>query len=274
MGPIAFIPAAMPPDLAFALSLLFKMAITASFVIFASFTAERAGALMGAMVASLPISAGPAYVFLALDHDSSFIAAGALASLVSNVVTLLFALTYVMVAQRHAMPTSLAAALAIWLIAWLVFARVEWTFARAVLLTIAVLAVCLPLSSRYRHAPMPAPIRRWYDLPLRASLVAVLIGLVVTLGSRLGPTISGVLAVFPVVFTSLILILHPRVGGRANAAVIANAISGLPGFALALAALHLAAVPFGTPAALTFAFAIAVGRNLMVLTARRRGIPV
>ena len=262
----------MPPDLAFLLSLGLKMAVAASFVIFASFTAERAGPLIGAMVASLPISAGPAYVFLALDHDSSFIAASALWSLVSNAVTCLFALVYTAVAQRSGMWLSLAAALATWAAAWLVLAAVDWTFPRAFVLTVVVFAVCLPLSSRFRHASMPAPRRRWYDLPLRALLVAVLIGLVVTLAARLGPAVSGVLAAFPVVFTSLILILHPRVGGRANAAVIANAISGLPGFATALAVVHLAAVPLGTPAALTLALAIAIGWNLVVLTVRRRGI--
>lgn len=264
----------MTLDLAFLLGLALKMAVTAGFVMLASFIAVRAGPLMGAMVASLPVSAGPAYVFLALDHDNSFISESALWSFVSNAATCLFALVYTAVAQRGGMLASLAAALATWAAAWLVLATIDWTFLRASLLTIAVFAVCLPLSSRHRHAPMPVPTRRWYDLPLRAFLVAVLVCLVVTLGARLGPVVSGVLAAFPVVFTSLILILHPRVGGRANAAVIANAISGLPGFAIALATVHLAAVPFGAPAALTLALAISIGWNVMVWTARRRGIPI
>ncbi|MFN5406092.1 MAG: OsmC family peroxiredoxin, partial [Bradyrhizobium sp.] len=34
--------------------------------------------LLEALVATLPISAGPTYVFLALDHDAAFIAEGAL----------------------------------------------------------------------------------------------------------------------------------------------------------------------------------------------------
>lgn len=264
----------MTIDLAFLLGLALKMAVTAGFVMFASFMAERAGALMGAMVASLPVSAGPSYVFLTLDHDNSFISESALWSLVSNAATCLFALAYVAVAQRAGMLLSLATAMATWAVVWLVFAQIDWTFLRALVLMIVVLAVCLPLSSRYRHVPMPVPRRRWYDLPLRASLVALLVCLVVTLGSRLGPVVSGVLAAFPVVFTSLILILHPRVGGRPNAAVIANAISGLPGFAIALATVHLAAVPLGAPAALTLALAISIGWNVMVWTARRRGIPI
>ena len=55
----------MFPDLAFWLALLLKMAVTALFVIAASYAAERAGPVVGAMIATLPIAAGPAYFFLA-----------------------------------------------------------------------------------------------------------------------------------------------------------------------------------------------------------------
>jgi hypothetical protein len=64
----------MPPDLAFILMLGFRMAITAAFVVTASVITERSGPVIGALVATLPISAGPSYVFLALDHDADFIA--------------------------------------------------------------------------------------------------------------------------------------------------------------------------------------------------------
>ena len=38
-------------------------------------------AVIGALIATLPISAGPSYTFLALDHDAAFIAEGALSAL-------------------------------------------------------------------------------------------------------------------------------------------------------------------------------------------------
>lgn len=50
-----------------------KMAATAAVVVAASRLAERAGPLIGGMIATLPISAGPAYIFLALGHDLSLI---------------------------------------------------------------------------------------------------------------------------------------------------------------------------------------------------------
>ena len=80
----------------------------------------------------------------------------------------------------------------------------------------------------------------------------------VGLSAELGPILTGVLAVFPIVLTSLILIFEPRIGARPTAALIAQAIPGLGGFAVALAVLHGAAVPLGAPAALVLALALAV----------------
>jgi len=71
------------------------MAVTAAFVVSASIITERSGPVIGALIATLPISAGPSYVFLALDHDAAFIANGALASLPINAATIWLALTYV-----------------------------------------------------------------------------------------------------------------------------------------------------------------------------------
>ena len=89
----------MAPDAMFWLPLATKMAVTAAFLVAATLVAERAGPLVGGLVATLPISAGPAYAFLSLDHDAAFIAASATASLAANAVTGLFALCYMIFAQ-------------------------------------------------------------------------------------------------------------------------------------------------------------------------------
>jgi uncharacterized membrane protein (GlpM family) len=109
---------------------------------------------------------------------------------------------------------------------------------------------------------MPLITRRWYDIPLRAALVATLVAMVVTLSNVVGPRVSGVIALFPAVFTSLILILTPRIGGAATAAVLANGQWGLIGFGLAIIGLHLAAQPLGRAAALSLALATCVVWNL------------
>ena len=85
--------------------------------------------MIGALVATLPISAGPSYVFLALDHDAAFIAEGALASLPINAATIFLALTYVVLAQRHGVLVSCAAAVAVWIVLAAIMRSVHWSLA-------------------------------------------------------------------------------------------------------------------------------------------------
>ncbi len=251
----------MSPELVFILTLLLRMAVTAAFVVSASVITERSGPVIGALVATLPISAGPSYVFLALDHDANFIAAGALASLPINAATILLGLTYVVLAQRCSAAVSFAGAAVVWIALAALAAAVHWTLAGGVIVNAVTFAICLPLLRRYRHVKMPLITRRWYDIPLRASLVATLVATVVTLSGWVGPGISGTIALFPVVFSSMMLILHPRIGGPATAAVIANGGWGLMGFGIAIAVLHVAASRFGAAVALSLALAICVSWN-------------
>jgi hypothetical protein len=262
----------MSPDLYFAFTLIVKMAVTAAFLLMATITAERAGPLVGGLVATLPISAGPVYIFLALDHDAHFIAQSALGSLVSNSVNVVFALTYALLAQKRSLLISLAGAFAAWV--GLIWASgwIAWTLVSAITLNVVVIGVSFWLSAPLRHAPMPRVQRRWYDLVLRAAMVALLVGTVVTLSFHIGPTASGNLAVFPIVLTSIMIILHTRVGGPPTAAVMANAIIGLGGFGIAVIVLYLGAERLGLPAALTLALAASVGCNVFIYFARRRAL--
>ena len=260
------------PDLAFALILLLRMAVAAVFVVGASIITERAGPMIGALVATLPVATGPVYVFLALDHDAAFIAASALAALPINAATITYGLVYVMMAQRHGMMASFGAAMLTWLALASLAHSVTWSLDSALAVNALVCAICLPLSQRYRKVVMPPIRRRWYDIPLRALLVALMVATVVGLSNRLGPAVTGVLAVFPIVSSSLMLILHPRIGGRATAAVLANSVWGLAGFGLGLAMLYLVTPHLGTVTGLLLALAVCVVWNLGLWGFSRRGM--
>jgi hypothetical protein len=252
----------MSPDLTFILTLALRMAVTAAFVVSASVITERSGPVIGALVATLPISAGPSYVFLALDHDAAFIAEGALASLPINAVTIFLCLTYVVLAQRRSAAVSFAGAVTVWIVLAALSRTVHWSLAGGLIANAIAFAICLPLLRRFRHVKMPPIARRWYDIPLRALLVATLVATVVTLSKWIGPGVSGTIALFPVVFTSMMLILHPRIGGPATAAVLANSGWGLIGLGIAIAVLHLAALRFGSAVGLSLALATCVSWNL------------
>ena len=121
----------MSPDLYFALTLIVKMAVTAGFVVAATVTAERAGPVVGGLVATLPIGAGPVYVFLAMDHDPHFIAQSAIASLAINAANASLAIVYSLLAQKRSLTVSLCGAFAVWIVFALVIRSVDWTFLTA-----------------------------------------------------------------------------------------------------------------------------------------------
>src|SRR5277367_4787047 len=141
----------MSPELIFLLTLVLRMAITAAFVVTASVITERSGPVIGALVATLPISAGPTYVFLALDHDAAFIAQGALTSLPINAATILFGLTYVLLAQRRSVLVSWSIAAALWLVLAAFVHAVQWSLAGGLIANAIAFAICVPLMERFRH---------------------------------------------------------------------------------------------------------------------------
>ena len=250
------------------------MAVAAAFVVTASIIAERSGA--GDRRAdrdACRFRPGPSYVFLALDHDAAFIAESALASFPINAVTMFFCLTYVLLAQRQnaagqrrrrdrgvdrtrraGAPGAVDAS-----------GGLDRECHRLRDLHPAV-------HSAFSMSKMPLITRRWYDIPLRATMVATLVRIVVSLSRWVGPFVSGTIALFPVVLTSMTLILHPRIGGPATAAVIANGGWGMMGFGIAIAVLNLTAIPLGSAAALSLALATCVVWNLMLWWLGRRKI--
>ncbi len=259
----------MSPEVYFTVTLIVRMAVTAAFLLAATVTAERAGPLIGGLVATLPISAGPIYIFLAIDHGAHFVGESAIGSLVGNAINVVFALTYALLAQRRSLAISLSGAFVLWVsLTWLTN-HTTWSLPVAIALNVVVLGVALVLTARLRHIKAPQVKARWHDLVMRAAMVALLVGVVVTLSYHIGPAASGNLAVFPIVLTSIIFILHRRVGGPATAAVMANAIIGLSGFGVACIVLNLTADPLGAALALSLTLAVSFGYNLIVFFARR-----
>jgi hypothetical protein len=252
-------------------ALLAKMATSACVVVIASLVVERSGPLLGALVATLPISMGPAYLFLGMEHGAAFVSAAALASLPSVAGVGALVATYVVLAQRHGLALSLGAGLVGWLVVAVAGRAWAGTLPAAVMLNLVVYAAGILAVRAYRAGgAAAAPGKRWWDVPLRAAAVMAMIGATVLLGRIAGPEAAGVAALAPVVFASLAVILHPRLGGKPSAAVLANSMAPMVGFVGALSLLHLGAVPLGLPVALTAALVTCVGWNLAMFAWARR----
>ena len=237
---------AMLADPFFWYAVALKAAMTATIVIVASVAAERSGPFLAALIASLPTAAGAAYIILALEHPPAFIAAGAVGSMAANAAVAIFALTYAALAQRHGIVLSIGAATLVWFLAAMLLQSLQWTPASALALNAIVFACTIPLSARYRAAVASQSIkRRGYDLPLRAAAVAVVVAVVTTASHWIGSFASGVFAIFPIVMGSLVVVIHPRVGGKAAAAVFAHAQPALVGLCLGFLGVHYLAEVVG-----------------------------
>ena len=254
---------------------LVRALTTALLVVSASAVAETLGPFWGALVASLPVSTGPAYVFLAMQHGAEFVAASALSSFAANAANGLFLITYGVLAGRASPWRSLGAAIAVWLAASLATQQVAWTPWTAFLLNLATYGIGFVVLGVVRSARSgPAPVRRrWFDLPARAVAVAAFVSLVVAVSTALGPGITGVAAVFPIGLISLFVIVRPRIGGLASSQLAANALRSMLGFGLMLLALHLAIGPWGVVPAFVVALLAWVSWSAALLLLRRASAP-
>jgi uncharacterized membrane protein (GlpM family) len=258
---------------AFWLALLARAAASAFVVVAATVAAETAGPFWGGLIVSLPIGAGPAYVMLAMQHDAAFIAASALGSFAVNAATFVFLAALALLATRVRWGWALAGGLLAWLVAVLLIRLVEWDAIGASALNLGVIAVCLWLTRSVGRGFVPprGPVRRrWYELPARAAMVGFVVGGVVTGSRALGPELTGMAAVFPIAFTSFTLLVLPRLGGEAAAAIMASALRAMPGFGLALLTLHLAAMPFGVVGALFAALGASLGWSVLLMARRSK----
>jgi uncharacterized membrane protein (GlpM family) len=256
------------------LALLLRAAVSAFVVVTATVVAEACGPFWGGLIVSLPIGAGPAYAMLALQHDAAFIAASALGSFATNAATFVFLSTVALLAPRVRWGWALAGGLLAWVIGVVLIRQTDWDALAATLLNVVVLLICLAITRSVGQdsgASANGPIRRrWYELPARAALVGGMVGTVVTLSRALGPSLTGMAAVFPVAFTSFTFLVLPRVGGVVGAAIMVSAIRAMPGFALSLLTLHLTAVPLGVGMALLVALLPSLAWSALLMLERGR----
>jgi uncharacterized membrane protein (GlpM family) len=248
---------------AFLLQLALKMAVTAGIIVTVTVLSERTTPLVAAMIATLPVSAGPTFGFLAWQEDDAFIAATMRGSLDSNLSTAVFCLAYCLLARRFAMPLALLLSAFVWALTLYAIKRLGLSLT-GILVVSAFAFPLLHMSVRPYLAARPKtpPPLEWYDLPMRALAVALVVAGVTSFARMLGPDLSGSFATYPIVLSSIAFFVQPRIGGPVAGAIIASGILGLFGFQVALALVHVTALPIGRWPALGIGLMLCVIWNL------------
>lgn len=251
-------------------ALAVRMAAVAFFIIIVALASERAGPFFGAMVATLPVYTGPVFVFLALDHPPQFVERVTTASVAAFAVIPIYVLIYGLLAHAgRSMLLSLGVSSGAWLACAVFVQLYDWSLPEALLFAVPIFSAAILLAPHLTDAvPLKAGARSWIDLVVRVLLVTIVVGVVNALAPFVPTQLTGILSIMPTVMTSLILVLHNRIGGAATAALLAHSIGGLIGMLLAITLVAATVVRWGPALSLSLALAVSVSWNLMLIAAK------
>ncbi|MCW5576135.1 MAG: hypothetical protein KIT13_08570 [Burkholderiales bacterium] len=236
--------------------LLLKLLIVPALIALVTLAGRRWGPAVAGWLSAFPVVAGPILWFIALEQGAAFAAQAAVGTLSAVLGMLAFGLSYAWAATRFPWPLSLPLAYAGYALAVLLL---EWWNAP---LPAAVAGVLLGLWLVPRFYPRlqaaaAAPSKPPRDMLLRMALGALLVLGVTYSAAQLGPSLSGILAMFPVMGTVLVLFTHRSAGAAAAVQLLRGMVLGFYAFGTFCAVLAWSLSVTGVGMAFLWALAVA-----------------
>lgn len=244
--------------------LALKLLLVPTLIAGVTFAGRRWGPGVAGWLSAFPILSGPILLVLALEQGPEFAAQAAHGTLLAVLAILVFSLAYAWTAMRRTWPDCLLVALCCWGLAVLALRELDTGLG---LSFVAVLVALL-------LAPLAFPrVPRWVrgravggDLPWRMAAAVTLVLAVSALAASVGPRLSGLFAMFPVMSTVLVGFSHRQSGGAFAVRLLRGMVAGYFAFACFCAVLAL-----GLPAhGIAIAFLAALAAALPVHAAARR----
>ena len=240
-----------------------KASATALAVVLVAKLGERSGALLASVAMTVPMNAGPGFVFIALEQSAAFVRHGALVGFAGTGAVLAFVATFVRVAGSRGFAAGLAAALLAWLGGALLTTLLPRSLlSAALLIALGALLVAWLRTGRVAALPRTALRAGWPVLLLRGLLAGLVVAGVAAAAGALGPTFAGLAYAFPTTMLAALWILQRHYGLPFALATMARVPAGLAAYAGFCLTLHLAAGPLPPLAAWALAVAAAVGLAL------------
>ena len=244
--------------------LLLKLLIVPSLIALVTLAGRRWGPAVAGWLSAFPVVAGPILWFIAMEQGAAFAAQAAVGTLSAVLAILAFGLSYAWAATRYPWPVSLP------------LAYIGYAAAVAVLdlcnvtsLLVAGLVVMAGLWLAPRLYPVLRPSvtaqsKPANDMLLRMILGALLVLLVTHFAANLGPDLSGVFAMFPVMGTVLVLFTHRSSGAAATVQLLRGMVFGFYAFSMFCAVLAWALT--ATSVGMAFLWALAAAGIVQVFT--------
>ena len=243
---------------------LFKLTMTPLLVLAATLVIRRWGATAGGLVAGIPLMTGPIMLFLAIELGEAFAVATITAVLIAVVGGAMFSTTYALLAQFWRWPGTLAAALAAWLLTAFGLSAFPLDMVAAAIAAWLSILVAVLLIPRPRGAIVIARSSQW-DLPFRMAVTGALVAVVTSLAADLGPHLSGIFGMLPLISTVLASFTHHQSGPRAVKAMLRSQMVSMVGFVVFFVVVAMFLETLGI--AVTFTLALAATLLASALTA-------
>ncbi|UVW27714.1 hypothetical protein [Massilia sp. H6] len=246
---------------------LLKLLLIPTLIALVTLAARHWGPARAGWLSAFPIVSGPILLVITLEQGAQFAALAAANTLLAVLAILVFSVAYARAARRG-MPRAMAAAVLAYALAILFLQSVSlslWTGVGAVLAALLV-------------APFlfgPAPPAAGAGKPAKDLLWRMLAGAILCLGvsyaaAGLGPRLSGLFAMFPVMSTVLVGFSHRANGPGFAVALLRGMVIGYYAFAVFCLVLSLLLPSYPVALAFTAATCAALAVQLAGPLVRRR----
>ena len=249
--------------------LLLKLLLVPSLIAAVSLAGRRWGPNVAGWLSAFPIVSGPILLAIALEQGSDFAATAAANTLLAVLAILVFRVVYARVARHKGVFASMTAALLAWALSVALLRSLAFPLWAGFAAVLAALLAAPRLigQNQDRKGASPAPAR---DLPWRMAAGAALTLAVTAAAAHMGPRLSGMFAMFPVMSTVLVGFSHRASGPGFAVDLLRGMVRGYYAFAVfcLVLALLLRAQPLAPAFLAATACALAVQLGLRAAMAR------
>jgi hypothetical protein len=247
--------------------LILKLCLVPSLIYLVTLIGRRWGPNAAGWFSALPIVAGPILLTMALEQGRGFVATAAANTLLAVIAVTVFCLAYAWATRRCGVAGSLIAALAAYAIAVAGLQMIDVALLPGFVVVVGLLALAQRLFPQaLDDDAVGRRAKQASDLPLRMLAGAVLCFTVTCAAAALGPRLSGVFAMFPVMGTILVGFSHAASGRDYAVNILRGMVRGYYAFASFCVVLSLALRD--SPVAVAFGLAAACALVVQVLSKR------
>ncbi|HYD95213.1 MAG TPA: hypothetical protein VEC01_07800 [Noviherbaspirillum sp.] len=218
--------------------LLLKLSLVPALIAAITLAGRRWGPTVAGWLSAFPVVSGPILLFIAMEQGAAFAATSAAGTLSAVLAILAFGICYAWAATRFSWPVSLAAGFGGYFIA--VAALHLWTPSLPYSMPAVLIALWLaPRLYPQRSLPQHGKPAAANDILFRMAAGAVLVLAVTHFAAQMGPTLSGVFAMFPVMGSVLVVFSHRHSGAAFAIHLLRGMILGYYAFGAFCAVLAL-----------------------------------